>query len=176
MFSNHFTYRHSIDDHNNLRHLSPALEETWVTHRWMNRVFSFILAVTEINTYLAMKFFVWVPRDQKIPTLRDFRRTLALSLIYNEFFEKEDEKPTKEKRKIRLMEHELLTAPPHAKQFIYGKWDLSATFKYQQYTCKQYGCSRGISTYCVCDKGMWICQACFARHIIHHSIEDNSGD
>ena len=28
-FANHFDYRHYIDDHNNLRHATPSLEETW---------------------------------------------------------------------------------------------------------------------------------------------------
>ena len=27
-FANHFCYRHEVDDHNNLRHKSPAIEET----------------------------------------------------------------------------------------------------------------------------------------------------
>ena len=39
-FSNHFKYQHAIDDHNNLRHSTPSLEETRITHRWPNRVFS----------------------------------------------------------------------------------------------------------------------------------------
>ena len=38
-FSDDFRYRHAVDDHNNLRHSSPSLEDTWVTARWVNRVF-----------------------------------------------------------------------------------------------------------------------------------------
>ena len=33
-FSNHFDYRHVVDDHNNIRHQVPALEQKWTTHRW----------------------------------------------------------------------------------------------------------------------------------------------
>ena len=51
-FSNHFDFRHVIDDHNNLRHSKAALEETWTTHCWATRVFSFVLAVVEVNCYL----------------------------------------------------------------------------------------------------------------------------
>jgi hypothetical protein len=40
-FSLHFTYRHVVDDHNNLRHAVPSIEETWVTTRWALRVCSF---------------------------------------------------------------------------------------------------------------------------------------
>ncbi|KAG7359040.1 transposase IS4 [Nitzschia inconspicua] len=46
-FENHYRYRHAVDDHNNLRHSDISLEETWVTHRWENRAFAFILAITE---------------------------------------------------------------------------------------------------------------------------------
>lgn len=120
-FSNHFKFRYSIDDHNNLRHSVLSLEETWITHRWINCVFSFILAITEINAYLALKFFVWIPWNQKIPTLRKFWRKLAFDLIYDEFHEKEEDTPLKAKKKLRLVQHELLTAPPHAKRFCAEK-------------------------------------------------------
>ena len=52
IFTNHFKYCGFVDDHNNLRHSKPSLEETWVTQLWSNRVFSFILTVSEVNFYL----------------------------------------------------------------------------------------------------------------------------
>ena len=55
--SNHFDYRHIVDDHNAIRHQVPSLEQTWRTHRWAVRVFSFLLAVTEVNCFLAYRFF-----------------------------------------------------------------------------------------------------------------------
>lgn len=58
-FDNHFTYRHIVDDHNNLRHQVPSIEMTWQTRRWENRVFAFLLAVTEVNVYKAMLYFVY---------------------------------------------------------------------------------------------------------------------
>ena len=58
-FSDHFKYRHMVDDHNNLRHSSPSFEDTWVTHRWQNKVFAFLLAVTEINLYLWLRYTTW---------------------------------------------------------------------------------------------------------------------
>ena len=33
-YSNHYRFRHSIDDHNNLRHQVPSIEGTWTTQRW----------------------------------------------------------------------------------------------------------------------------------------------
>jgi hypothetical protein len=38
MFCLHFNYCHIIDDHNNLRHALPSVEETWVTTCWVLRV------------------------------------------------------------------------------------------------------------------------------------------
>ena len=33
-FGWHFCYRHAVDDHNNLRHAIPSIEDTRVTHMW----------------------------------------------------------------------------------------------------------------------------------------------
>ena len=139
LISKYFKLRHSIDDYINLRHSVMSLEKTWITQRRINCVFSFILAITEINAYLALKFFVWIPWNQKIPMLRKFWQKLAFDLIYNESFEKEEDKLLKKERKLRLVPREFLTAPPHAKLFCAEKWDKSAHFKYQQYTCRQFG-------------------------------------
>ena len=50
-YANHFLYRHAVDDHKNLRHRLPAIEDIWLTSRWANRVFSFLLAITEVNIF-----------------------------------------------------------------------------------------------------------------------------
>ena len=52
-YSNHYRFRHSIDDHNNLRHQLPSIEGTWVTQRWPIKVLGFLLAISEVNTFLA---------------------------------------------------------------------------------------------------------------------------
>ncbi len=117
-FDNHFRYRHAVDDHNNLRHSDISLEETWMTHRWENRVFAFILAITEVNMYLAYKYFVW-KTTTTILFLR-FRRKLAKALIYNEYIsldEEEDVTPRKSKRQRRQQDHVKQTAPNHARYF-----------------------------------------------------------
>ena len=51
-FDWHFRYRHAVDDHNNLRHALPSIEDTWRTIRWVLRVFSFVLAISEVNAFL----------------------------------------------------------------------------------------------------------------------------
>jgi hypothetical protein len=37
----------------------PSVKDTWLTKRWECWVFSFILAITEINTFLALRYFVF---------------------------------------------------------------------------------------------------------------------
>ena len=80
----HFHYRHAVDDHNNLRHALPSVEDTWLKKRWECRVFTFILAMTEINTFLAFRYFVFGNDTiEGCPTLLIFRRRLAWQLINN---------------------------------------------------------------------------------------------
>ena len=42
----HFNHRHIVDDHNNLRHDVPNVEETWLTIYWDLHVLQFLMAVT----------------------------------------------------------------------------------------------------------------------------------
>lgn len=84
-FANHCLYCHAVDNHNNLCHSVPAIEETWVTHRWANRVFAFLLVVSEVNVFLFYHFFVRKRCNMKPPTLHNFRRKLALALMENSF-------------------------------------------------------------------------------------------
>ncbi len=53
-FEYHFHYRHAVDDHNNLQHAVPSLEGTWQADWWPIHVFSILLAITKINTYLVI--------------------------------------------------------------------------------------------------------------------------
>ena len=56
-FDWHFRYRHAVDDHNNLRHALPSIEDSWVTQQWETRVFSFIVAISEVNAFLCLRYF-----------------------------------------------------------------------------------------------------------------------
>ena len=59
-FANHFQVRHAVDNHNHLRHgdFSISIEDTWATKCWENRVFAFLVAISEVNTFLAYCYFV----------------------------------------------------------------------------------------------------------------------
>ena len=79
----------------------------------------FFLAIIEVNTYLYFRYFPW-KTDRKLLTLHQFRRQLVEAMINNEY--SREEKGTEalcrqSKRLKRSSEHELLTAPVHAKIF-----------------------------------------------------------
>jgi len=161
-FANHFLYRHEVDDHNNLRHAVPSIEGSWITRRWANRVFAFLLAVNEVNVYLAFKYFVWSAED--CPKLLTFRKNLAWAFIYNDYLDAEVVEVRKSKR-AKVQRHSLASAPPGARKYLGGKWDCSAKKTYQQYTCKTIGCQKLIRTYCTCSIGHWMCKDCHLNHI-----------
>jgi Transposase IS4 len=166
-FENHYLYRHAVDDHNNLRHSDISLEETWVTHRWENRVFAFILAITEVNVYLAMRFFVWRCGNKVPVTFIQFRRQLAKALIKNDHMtvEEEDNTPRKSSKRLKQQRgHDKLVAPNHARSYDGSKWILAAMDRYQKYTCRTDGCQKLIRTYCSCTPGHWMCDDCYVRH------------
>lgn len=77
----HFNYRHIIDDHNNLRHAVPSVEETWVTTCWALCVLQFLMAIMDINMYLCMRCFVWDENENM--ALLEFRRARTWELINN---------------------------------------------------------------------------------------------
>ena len=67
---NHYNYSGAVDNHNAYRYYCGtkhgfSLEETWKTTRWANHVFEFILAVSEVNAYLAMRYF-WIIKDDTV--------------------------------------------------------------------------------------------------------------
>ena len=54
---NHFKYRHQVDNHNNLRHSPLSFEESINTKDWKLRVFTFVMALIEVNVGLAVAYF-----------------------------------------------------------------------------------------------------------------------
>ncbi len=136
-FANHYLYQHAVDDHNNLRHLQPYIESTLIIRRWFICLFSFILAISEVNTFLAFRYFIWKEEPDKM-TLYQFCQKLILSLINNEYLHT-DEDGTKLLRKksqrkldqLQSTDHVRLSAPPHSKKIYFGKWQLMSKAKYR---------------------------------------------
>jgi hypothetical protein len=158
----HYKYRHAVDDHNNLRHSLPSIEHTITTTRWEMRVFSFVLAVSEVNAFLAYRFFC---RPDSVPTLQQFRHKLAWQLIKNRFLIQEE---SAEQNVVHTV-HQLMNAPPHATKFQNGVWICNASQRYQNYPCTVKRCGETVKrckTYCSCTPGKWICKYCHGGHVV----------
>ena len=118
MIGNHFLFRHSVDDHNNKRHSPISIEEIWATKWWPNRVFAFLLAVTEVNVSLGMVEFC----DNAPTSQIEFRKKLADVLINNEYFNEEDNTtPVKKANKQRTSVHSYCMLPK-GKNFKKDEW------------------------------------------------------
>ena len=65
---NHFQYHHAVDDHNAKWHSPISIEVVWATKRRPNRVFCFLLSVTEVNCFLAESY----SSGQKSDSMLDF--------------------------------------------------------------------------------------------------------
>ena len=146
-------YRHAVDDHNNLRHALPSIEDSWVTHRWEIRVFLFVLAISEVNAFLALRYFTFAKGTiAGCPTLIVFRRRLAWQLIRNSWIAAEESAAGLEG--ITSV-HMLMTALYHAKLYRNRQWTCTAVVRFQQYMCK-HGCGKKIRTYCACTLEMGV--------------------
>ena len=54
----HYRFRDMIDNHNSF-HMHPiSMEETWMTMRWANHVFCFLLAIAVVNIQNAAVYFL----------------------------------------------------------------------------------------------------------------------
>ena len=126
---NHFLYRHSVDDHNNKRHSPISLEVVWATKYWPNRVFSFLLGVTEVNVNLATTYFCGQNKKGQI----EFRKLLAKTLIFNTYYDEEQDKTPDKKRKQRDFGHSLIMLPK-GKNFL-GTRIVSGKCEYPQHKC-----------------------------------------
>jgi len=160
----HFRYRHAVDDHNNLRHAVPSIEGTWLTNRWPIRVFAFLLAITEVNMFLALRFFVWTKEERM--ELVTFRRKFSGHLINNPWLPNTyglDE----EADDWLDVDCDHVTAPEHAKEYRNRQWVCTAKARWQQYVCKAPGCKLQVRTCCACRKGYWLCTKHIIEHVIH---------
>ena len=173
VFSSHYKYRHAVDDNNNLRHSTPSIEGSWITHRWADRVFAFLLAVTEVNAYICFRYFIWKPLKRKcVPSIHEFRRRLAYLMIYNRHIVKEATVSDRVMKKQRLnRSHTKETAPDYAMKFEgYNedgeiRWKKSKTDKYPQRRCNgACSCKARVRTFCSCSPGRWLCSKCHHTH------------
>jgi hypothetical protein len=64
-FDWHFRYRHAVDDHNNLRHALPSIEDSWLTKRFVTPYGYGDILVLETETGIPV--LEWGPQFRFIP-------------------------------------------------------------------------------------------------------------
>ena len=111
-YTKHNTYLHDCKTKHGL-----SLEETRKTTRWANRVFAFILAVYEMNAYLAMQYF----GELKMTQL-EFKKKIVFEFIHTTLESgTEEERPERRRNTLQNTLHKITTASPHS-GFEGGKW------------------------------------------------------
>ena len=134
---NHYKFQHAVDDHNAKRHSPISLEVAlvvWATKWWPNRVFAFILSVTEVIAMLAYKHFC----KEEVDSMLGFRTILAEVLVSNPFYKEEDESPRGSSRLTKTAEHRVFRLPK-GKTF-FGTEVVDAEISHPQSTCKTRTC------------------------------------
>jgi hypothetical protein len=87
-------------------------------------VFGFLLAITEVNAFLDLRYFPFANVTiDGCPILLKFCRILAWQLINNSWIV-EEERAEAEARIGTV--HRILTAPKHAKKYQRCKWECTA--------------------------------------------------
>ena len=75
-----------MDNHNGKCHSPISLEVVWAMKWWPNRVFAFLLSITEVNCFLAEYYFTNHTSD----SMMSFRKSIAFELIENKYLEQEE--------------------------------------------------------------------------------------
>ena len=103
---NHYAFRDMIDNHNSQQMHPITMVETWMTTRWPNRVFCFLLVVTvvtvqNVGVYFCGKFKVNALTAHKL---------IAQQLLENKYNQPVEESPSKRPR-CGTTEHHLVSLP-----------------------------------------------------------------
>ena len=158
--ANHYAYRDSVDNHNSRRMYPIAIEEQWRTQRWPNRVFQFLLGVTEVNCNLLSASYFGSELKEQVA----FRYELGDELINNPYGTAQESR--KRRREVTGIDrnHSLTSLPPY-KTFTKTRMRDCKT-KYIQLRCS---CERSVRvrTYCRCSPGVMRCNECFKTHLIN---------
>ena len=160
---NHYSYRDMIDNHNLYRIHPISMEETWMTMRWPNRVFCFVLAVAVVNIQNAACYFL---NKEKLDALNS-RRQIAKALIFNRHLDEQND--GRRLRKRGSTDHALVMVLQF-KKFIQGRLVTCKT-KYGKWKCTN--CSKFVRNYCSCTPGLMFCIDCFGDHRADVAMADS---
>ena len=106
---NHYKFCDMIENHNSFWMHPISMEETWMTMRWANHMFCFLLTVTIVNIQNAAVYFLNKP---KLDALQS-RRQIAKQFIYNCYLLEEEQ--AKKCPRQGSIERSLVMVPKHKK-------------------------------------------------------------
>ena len=139
-----------------------------MTDQWECQVFAFILAISEVNAFLILRYFVYCRLcPEGIPTLLEFCQKLVWQLINNIYNREWEEGGELLSESIYL----LMTTPRHARIYQNLRWICTEKITYQQYSCS-FKCIKKIRNYCVCTPGVWIYSYYNVQHVFMASSDD----
>ena len=163
---NHYAFRDMIDNHNSQQMHPIAMEETWMTTRWPNQVFCFLLAVTVVNVQNVGVYFCGFPKVDALTACK----LIAQQLLENKYNQPVEESPSKRPRR-GTTEHHLVSLPT-GKKFVQGQL-ATCRRKYQTSKCS---CKLArVRTYCQCTPGVLHCSECYAEHVADAAVDDLLG-
>ena len=155
------------------RHAPISLEGTWATKFWPDRNFAWYLAASEVNAALAAGHMQ--NNGNVTPTL-EFRRALAKEMLENTIGLEDSDRgrPARSCTFPARLPCELVSVTHFC-----GAWDgattqfKKASQKYQKHRCRNFSvCKQKTRTYCNCNKGVFLCNQCFADHKVNKIVND----
>ena len=157
---NHYKYRDAVDSHNSRRMAPIAIEETWTTNRWPNRIFAYLLATSEVNANLGEVKFG--DKREPMPIL-EFRRLLAKDLMSNPWIKQTEEQERRQnsRRIAETLEHKLIKIPRGKKIFRGRLQNSKSEYPFNYCKCR----AHRVRTYCQCSEAVMYCPQCFATHL-----------
>jgi len=165
VFQTYYDARHAVDDHNNLRQGSYALEYAWQTKHWSNRSFAFLLSVSLVNAFLVQRFSSTTTSVSHY----NFRKQLTAELINNPYIVPSLPEPEVRMatRSSILPRHKLLQIPKYSTWHTSG-WHKELKSEYPTRHCRM--CQKDVRTYCACDPSRSVCDDCICEHVMQACI------
>ncbi len=163
-FQWHFQYCHIVEDHNNLWHTLPSIEDTWRTDHWSSIFFAFLLLKWRHNWWCD----IFVGKLMLMKFQHNW--ALFLCLLGNWLTTTWSALRLEVQRRLRN-QHILLLTPT-----LTDGWDgrnRIANSQYHEFTFR--GATNGkrctqpknkMQTYCICSPAKWICNTCHLEHIV----------
>ena len=161
VFANIFLYWHQVDNNNNRRHAPISIEKTWATKYLPDSCFACYLSVSEVNAKYTRVYF---QDSMPYPRLNsgEYWKTSSWNtpLVYTG-----TEGGSGVGLRSRIDPHKLITKPPFTGKWVSNtrQWH-KVKGKYQQSRCTKF--SKQTCTYCKCCKWIFLCDNCFAVHVL----------